>query len=55
MLKLYKGVFAAYMITALVGVIAMCVVLQEKGTAAAILLILLAFAWLFSALWFLQR
>lgn len=47
MLKLYKGVFAAYMITALVGVIAMCVVLQEKGTAAAILLILLAFAWLF--------
>lgn len=47
MLKLYKGVFAAYMITALVGVIAMCAVLQGKGTASAILLILLAFAWLF--------
>lgn len=47
MLKLYKGVFAAYMITALVGVIAMCAVLQGKGTASAILLLLLAFAWLF--------
>lgn len=47
MLKLFKGVFAAYMITALVGVIAMCVVLQGKGTAAGILLLLLTFVWLF--------
>lgn len=47
MLKLFKGVFAAYMITAFVGIIAMCVVLQGKGTAAGILLLLLTFVWLF--------
>lgn len=47
MLKLYKGVFAAYMITVIAGLIALCVVFRGTNPASSVLLILLVFVWIF--------
>ena len=47
MLKLYKGVFAAYMITVIAGLIALCVVFRGTNPAASVLLIFLVFVWIF--------
>lgn len=47
MLKLYKGVFAAYMITVIAGLIALCVVFRGTNPASSVLLIFLVFVWIF--------
>lgn len=47
MLKLYKGVFAAYMITVIAGLIALCVVFRGTNPASSMLLIFLVFVWIF--------
>ena len=47
MLKLYKGVFAAYMITVIAGIIALCVVFRGTNPASSVLLIFLVFVWIF--------
>lgn len=47
MLKLYKSVFAAYMITVIAGLIALCVVFRGTNPASSVLLIFLVFVWIF--------
>ena len=47
MLKLSKGVFAAYMITVIAGLIALCVVFRGTNPASSMLLIFLVFVWIF--------
>ena len=47
MLKLYKGVFAAYMITVIAGLITLCVVFRGTNPASSVLLIFLVFVWIF--------
>ena len=47
MLKLYKGIFAAYMITVIAGLIALCVVFRGTNPASSVLLIFLVFVWIF--------
>lgn len=47
MLKLYKGVFVAYMITVIAGLIALCVVFRGTNPASSVLLIFLVFVWIF--------
>lgn len=47
MLKLYKSIFAAYMITVIAGLIALCVVFRGTNPASSVLLIFLVFVWIF--------
>lgn len=47
MLKLYKSVFAAYMVTVIAGLIALCVVFRGTNPASSVLLIFLVFVWIF--------